>query len=211
MMFITGYIVVCPLIVKRITDEKVAKAKEMLKMMGMSDWVFWGSHFINFFSVMLVQSAVITFLLFVGFGGRPFYVWSNGFMLFISLILYNMSTILSCMLLTTVFNRPVIAVVVSVILFEVSHSVPWALLEPMFTSRKVPSTSMMALSCLLPNMGIQWVMSLMGNVELYGHGVTWDNIWEKTQLYGDFSVGYAMLMQFISIFFYGLSDFCYNY
>jgi hypothetical protein len=31
---VLGYVVMCPLIVKRITDEKVAKAKEMLRMMG---------------------------------------------------------------------------------------------------------------------------------------------------------------------------------
>ena len=207
MMLITGYVVICPLIVKRITDEKVAKAKEMLRMMGMSDWVFWGSHFINFGSVMIVQSAVITLLLFVGFGGLPYFLWSNGFIFFISMVLFNISSILSCMLLTTVFNRPVIAVVVSVILFEVSHAVPFALLDQTFRSNDgaLPNTSMMALTCLLPNMGIQWVLTLMGNTELYGHGLTWSNLWTESQLYGSFTVGYVMLLQFVSIFVYGMS------
>ena len=208
MMVISGYVVICPLIVKRITDEKVAKAKEMLKMMGLSDWVFWGSHFLNFFSVMLVQSALITTFLFVGFGGLPFFLWSNGFIFFISMVMFNISTILSCMLLTTVFNRPVIAVVVSVILFEVSHSVPWALLDPMFKSSSIstPNTSLMALTCFLPNMSLQWLVSIMGKVENYGHGVSWDNLWDKAPGFGDLSVGYVMLMQFLSIFFYGLSS-----
>src|SRR5882757_8400191 len=98
-IIITSYIIMCPLIVKRICDEKVAKAKEMLKMMGLSDWVFWGSHFINFFVVMLVQSLLIVIFFCVGFGGIPFIVYSNALLFLIALVLYNASTILSCMLL----------------------------------------------------------------------------------------------------------------
>src|SRR5699024_5922400 len=42
-----GFVLSVPIIVKRITDEKSAKVKEMLRMIGMSDFVFWSSHFIN--------------------------------------------------------------------------------------------------------------------------------------------------------------------
>ncbi|XP_054159969.1 ABC transporter ced-7-like [Oppia nitens] len=55
-IIVIGYVVLCPLIVKRITDEKAAKAKEMLRMIGMSDWVFWSSHFVSFFIVMVFHS-----------------------------------------------------------------------------------------------------------------------------------------------------------
>ena len=197
---------ISPLIVKRITDEKAAKAKEMLRMMGMSDWVFWGSHFINFFTIMIPQSLIVTLLMFYGFGGLPWFLWSSGWLFFLGMLLYNITTILSSMLLTTVFNRPIIAVVVSVILFEVSQSVPMALLNPTFRGKNFqPDFNLMTLSCFLPNMGIHWIMTLMGNTEIYGHGVDSTNFWEKSQLYGSFTVGYVLLMMFLSIFFYGMS------
>ena len=206
MIVITSYIIMCPLIVKRICDEKVAKAKEMLKMMGMSDWVFWGSHFINYFTIMFIQSIFTIIFLCYGFGGLPYIVYSNPFIFFISLVLFNVSTILSSMLLTTVFNRPVIAVVVSVILFEVSHSVPMGLMSPSFNENLEVSaiTGWRFLTCLLPNSGLQWALSLMGQVEKYGKGVTWSNLWEDVPKYGHFNMGAVMLMQFASIFFYGM-------
>ena len=205
-LLITGYIVICPLIVKRITDEKVAKAKEMLRMMGMSDWVFWGSHFINFFAVMFVQSIIITLLIVYGFGNGTAIHWSNGLIFFISLILYNISSILSSMLLTTVFNRPVIAVVVSVVLFEISYVVPLSLLDPMTkssTSDYHPKASLLALTSLLPNSGFHWLIAIMGTKEGFGEGLTWSNLWDTNTPFKEFTAGYALLMQFISIFFYG--------
>ena len=206
-IIITSYIIMCPLIVKRICDEKVAKAKEMLKMMGMSDWVFWGSHFINYFTIMFIQSIFTMLLYCYGFGRIPYVMYSNAFIFFISLVLFNVSTILSSMLLTTVFNRPVIAVVVSVILFEVSHSVPMCIFSPTFNPNiNVPGiTGWRLLTCLLPNSGMQWVLTAIGKVEIYNRGVTWSNLWQDVPKLGHFSVGAVMLMQFTSILFYGMS------
>ena len=206
-LLINAYIVICPLIVKRICDEKVAKAKEMLRMMGMSDWVFWGSHFINFFVVMFVQSVVIALFIVYGFGGGTAINWSNGLIFFISLVLFNISSILSSMLLTTVFNRPVIAVVVSVVLFEVSYIVPFALLDPMVKSSSAdyqPNSSLFALTALMPNAGFHWLIAVMGTMEGSGQGLTWNNLWDSSTPLKEYTAGYALLMQFISIFFYGM-------
>ena len=206
MMIVTGYIVICPLIVKRITDEKVAKAKEMLRMMGMSDWVFWGSHFINFFVVMFVQSLVITFLMIYGFFGVTAIRCSNFLIFFISSVLFNANSILSSMLLTTVFNRPIIAVVASVVLYQISYTVPVALLDPMFRghdSSYEPWTPLLALSTLIPTVGFHWFLTLLGNIEVYGHGLSWNNLWEPSVAYKDFTPGYVMLLQFLSLFVYG--------
>ena len=63
----------CPLIVKRVTDEKAIKAKGLLRMMGLSDWVFWLSHFVSFFTIMAVHNLLFTAIYYIGFGGQPIY------------------------------------------------------------------------------------------------------------------------------------------
>ncbi|CAG2107830.1 unnamed protein product [Medioppia subpectinata] len=138
MVVITSYIIMCPLIVKRICDEKAAKAKEMLKMM--------------------------------------------------------------------VFNRPVIGVVVSVVLFEISHAVPMGVLSTMYNPNMdvEGTTGWRILTCFLPNSGMQWYFSALGQWELKGQGLTWDNIWSDAPTLGHFSGGLILLLQLMSILFYGL-------
>ncbi|CAG2114253.1 unnamed protein product, partial [Medioppia subpectinata] len=153
MLVITSYIIMCPLIVKRICDEKAAKAKEMLKMM-----VF----------------------LCVGFGGLPFVVYSNAFVLLIALVLFNINTILNSMFITTMFNRPVIGVVVSVIWFEVSHAVPMGALSTMYNQDidVEGTTNSRILSCFQPNSAMQWMFTVMGQCETYVLLIWYvDNVW----------------------------------
>lgn len=206
-ILITGYIVVCPLMVKRITDEKVCKAKEMLRMMGMSDYVFWLSHFINHFSVMVVQSGIITVLLVYGYGKGTAVKWSNGWIIYFSMLLYNASSILSSMLLTVVFGRPVTAVVMSAILFELSYAGPLGLLDPTFRALNggayETTTTWMALSSLLPNAGFHWFLTLVGSAESYNRGLLWSDLWKQSMSFRDLTAGYVMLLQFISLFVYG--------
>lgn len=207
MMMLLSYIIMCPIIVKRITDEKVAKAKEMLRMMGLSDWVFWGSHFLNYFLIFLVHSIIYSIIYFLGFGGLPSFMYTDPTLFFVAMILYSASTIMSCMLLTTVFNRPIIAVVASVILYYASYSAPANFLSVTYSANLDIGATQPGriLSCLLPNMGLYWVISLMGQCEAYGYGATWGNLFSTVSFYEDFTIGLAMVMMLVSCFFYGIN------
>ncbi|CAG2112272.1 unnamed protein product, partial [Medioppia subpectinata] len=111
-----------------------------------------------------------------------------------------------CMLLTTVFNRPVIGVVVSVVLFEISHTLPMGLLSPMFnTTIDVGSNKgWLILTCFLPNSAMQWFFSVMSEWEAKGQGLSWGNLWSDAPKYGDFTGGLVLLMQLVSVLFYVL-------
>lgn len=61
---VLSYLLVIPLLVKTITDEKANKSKELLSMMGMSDVCYYSSHFINFLLVMVFHALVMMVLLF---------------------------------------------------------------------------------------------------------------------------------------------------
>ena len=95
--------VLVPLIVKRITDEKSTKAKELLRLIGMSDFVFWFSHFINYFFIILVHTIVVTAVV---FGLKvSFFPLSSWFLFALGFLMYGVQLILFSMLITTVFNR----------------------------------------------------------------------------------------------------------
>ena len=102
--------------------------------------------------------------------------------------------------------RPILGVVVSVVLFQVSYTVPMSLLDPMYRSHDSgyePSTAVLSLSTLIPNAGFHWFLTLIGNIEVYGRGLSWDNLWDESMVYKDFTPGLVMLLQFLSLFLYG--------
>jgi len=89
--------------VKRITDEKSTKARELLRLIGMSDLMYWFSHFLNNFIVILAQMLVITICLYVF--SSPVIALASSPLVFFALVLFGIQTLLFCMTITTVFNR----------------------------------------------------------------------------------------------------------
>ena len=203
---VIGMVFVCPFIVKRISDEKVAKAKEMLKMMGMSDWVFWSSHFINYFTVTMFHSIIFTICFCVGFGNDPIIKYSDPSLVFVILIIFNCQTILFCMLISTVINSPVIAVILTVIGWIVSYALPMGFLSPMIKQNidVLATNPSRGWTVLFPNMGLSWCFSQINQFESYTTGLKWSTLYEPTNLYGNFTTGIILATMFGVCLFYGI-------
>ena len=203
---VIGTVILCPLIVKRIADEKVAKAKEMLKMMGMSDWVFWSSHFLNYLTVMTFHSIIFVICFCVGFGGDSIINHSDPSLVFVILMIFNCQAILFCMLIATIINRPVIAVVFTVIGWIVSYSVPMSLLSPMIKRNidVIGTNPSRGWTSLLPNMGLAWCFSQINQYENYASGLKWSNLYEHTNLYGGLTTGIILAIMICACIVYGI-------
>ena len=102
-MIILSYVLLCPLIVKRIADEKATKARELLRMSGMSDVVFWTAHFLNYFLVIVMQAVVFTAVL--CFSDRKLMQHSSSVLFFQFVLLYGAQLVLFSMLISVVFSR----------------------------------------------------------------------------------------------------------
>lgn len=98
-----SYVLVCPLIVKRITDEKATKAKELLRLIGMSDFVFYYAHFLNYMALILVHAILATIIVFAF--PAPLYSASSPLIFFIGYLLWGAQLILFSHFVTTIFNR----------------------------------------------------------------------------------------------------------
>lgn len=97
-----SYFMICPLIVKRITDEKNTKARELLRLIGLSDMVYWLSHFISYLIIFCIHAIGFYFIL---FHYNPIFKHTSATVFLFGFILFGFQTILFSMLITTVFNR----------------------------------------------------------------------------------------------------------
>lgn len=95
------YVLICPLIVKRICDEKSTKAKELLSMMGMSNSMYYLSHYLSYIIILIVQALVITILLHF----FEVIIYTNIILIFLGLVLFVSQLILFSMLIATIISR----------------------------------------------------------------------------------------------------------
>ena len=167
--FVLGFIVTFPVIVKRVTEEKLNKSRELFRMMGMSDWVYWLTTVISYLVIVLIQMVIITAMFSikfpqsdtVSFSAMPLF---NPILAFVIFALYGLSFILFALLVAIPFSRPVLGVVVAVIIWIVTYIVPASVYIYRANIDYDATHLSRVFCCLLPNFAITMVMSLAQQV-----------------------------------------------
>lgn len=172
----------------------------------MNDFVFWGSHFINYFTIMLIQGIVITFLFCVGFGDEPVIQYFDASLFYAILALYFAQSIMFCLLITTIFNKPVPAVIFTVIVYILSFGVPIGILHPSYHKNMdvIATNPQRLLSSIFPNMGIAWAFAIIGRFELSSKSAGWMDLFTETMPYNYMTLGLVMSVMLLSCFLFGL-------
>ncbi|GFT55683.1 ATP-binding cassette sub-family A member 3 [Nephila pilipes] len=101
-----GYLIFIINIVRRMIEEKTNGSKELFKMMGMTDFTYWASTFMNYFIIGSITLLIITIVhKFHLLHGAAFLKNSDFFLVYILLCLFMASLILFCMLFSIFFTR----------------------------------------------------------------------------------------------------------
>lgn len=178
-----GFLVTAIFLAKRIVDEKKSKVRDMLRLVGISDWTYYGSHMCNTMLIMLIQCALIT-LLFTGHSDAPAQNISSTLM-FAILIIYSFSAIMFVLFLSTLFNSSTKAIIFTSLLWL---GLP-EILDRIFKmdSGVIESNGFLAVDenlhlmfCLLPNFGLRLMNRLLTECDIYGE------FYAKKQLYGEY-------------------------
>ncbi|KAI2807884.1 hypothetical protein RDWZM_005336 [Blomia tropicalis] len=199
-----GYVLVCAMIVKRITDEKESQVKEMLRMIGMSDIVFWTSHYLNYLLFIILQAFVLIFIFYNL--EVPIITNSSEIIIFGFLLIYGTQLILFSMTITTIFNRPVLAIIVTVIIWILCSTVIFRFLMPsLSTGEVIQKNPIRFLTSMTPMASFIWFFSILGDLESKTNsGLQFKNIHTTISVFGDFnviSVVEAILLSYILYFF----------
>lgn len=169
--------------------------------MGLKDSIYFISIFTNYFITILPQVIIITALYTSSFFGLsvPVYDYTNPFLVGLILLLYGVHLILMSMFVSIFIQRPVIGVVVSVVLFLLS-GLPHYFLDHRFNRGLNPNSLNIGqlVSCVLPNMSINFIFRLISMKELYNYGADFWNMFEYTHSYGVMSIGLIMIVQVVS-------------
>ncbi|XP_074604129.1 phospholipid-transporting ATPase ABCA3-like [Brevipalpus obovatus] len=101
---------------KRIVTEKQKGSKELLRMMGVADCTYWLSKFINHFWIFIIQVLIMSTLLHQVFGRTPLLEKISNIYLMVMIMVFFVSNLLITFILTTIFNKPVLAVIAVILM-----------------------------------------------------------------------------------------------
>ncbi|GFS83796.1 ATP-binding cassette sub-family A member 3 [Nephila pilipes] len=174
-----GYLIFIINMVRRIIEEKSNGSKELLKMMGMTDFTYWASTFANYFIIALITLFIITIIYKIPFkNGTVFLKNSEFFLTFFVLALFMASLILFCMLLSIFFNRSVFANIALLVVYVLSLTFIMIAFFMKDTDLNYSSLSVGSKLgiCLLPTGALLTLFYLVGFNEATGDGLRWYNL-----------------------------------
>lgn len=179
-----GFLVTAIFLAKRIVDEKKSRVRDMLRLVGISDWTYYGSHMTNTMLIMLIQCFLIT-TLFTGHHDAPAQNIDSTLM-FVILLLYCLSAIMFVLVLSTMFNSSTKAIIFTSLLWL---GLP-EIIDRIFkmNSGVIESNGFWPLDeeyhllfCLLtPNFALRLMNRLLTECDIYGE------FYDKKQLYGEY-------------------------
>ena len=151
-------------LISRIVSEKETKAREGMKMMGLTDFPYWLSWFVYYFLIMTIISLVSLLLV-----ARNVFEFSNKGFIFLFFWLYGASLFGFSLLISSMFSRARVASISGTLLYFISSFVDAAV------SSTTVSEGAKTAASLLPTVSIYRGCYNLGKYESSGIGVTSEN------------------------------------
>ena len=172
-----------------------------MKMMGLSGWLHWSAWFTKYFIFLLITVTFGTIFFTVKFN-------SNGRVLnqtsptvfFVFLMLYAVSSIMFCFLVSVFFSKANVAAAAGGIIWFCAY-IPYFFISMYYNTMSLGAK---AASCLLSNVGMAMGAQLIGKFEGAGTGSQWSNLNQGPSIDDDLTLGLVMVMLAVDSLIYGL-------
>ncbi|KAL1418647.1 hypothetical protein MTO96_025828, partial [Rhipicephalus appendiculatus] len=181
--FCIGMLIPFSFFVARLTDEKATGMKEMLRLVGLSDWVYWVSHYLSGF---FMHTIIVTLMmLFVSVKrnaeGRAFIQFSNPFLLFTILMCFCSNCQMHAILLSMFFGSPQYAIAGAMLYWTFSCVMPFLTLEQAggqgyyYIQRNDKLWT-----SIFPGMSLHWSFRVLERFEKFvPDGANWSNFYDR--------------------------------
>lgn len=199
-MFTTlSFLLMCSYTIKRIVEEKDSGVKELMKMMGLKSWMIWTGWILHNFFIYAISITFITYIccfeVYTGKGQLLNY--SNPLLFWIFLIMYMITGIFFSFAISSLFVRPLVALIAGSMVWCLSYSLPFNILKP------TTSIFIKTIFMLLPNAAVTNAYTAISTLESQGKGLQFSTLFITGKGDNNFSVGFVLFMFVIDCFLYG--------
>lgn len=179
--------------------EKEKQLKDIMKIMGLPNWLHWSSWFSKFFIQTLI---VVSFMMIIFkvpmHGGVSIFTHSNWIPVWLFLFVYAISVIMFSFLISVLVKSPSSASLVAGVTMFIIY-VPYFIILNLGADLYVPE--IMGLS-LFNSLGMAFGFNFILKLEDRRVGLQWWNIFEPLEFANGVSVGDVLVMLIVSSFVY---------
>ncbi|XP_034039071.1 LOW QUALITY PROTEIN: retinal-specific phospholipid-transporting ATPase ABCA4-like [Thalassophryne amazonica] len=176
MFMVLAWIYSVSMTVKSIVLEKELRLKETLKAMGVNSGVIWSTWFIDSLAMMTASTVLLTSII---MGGKVLN-YSDPVLVFFFLLVFTVSTVMQCFLMSVFFNKANLAAACSGIIYftlYLPHIFCFAWQDRITKNMKLAAS-------LLSPVAFGFGTEYLSRYEEQGLGLQWDNI-QTSPLEGD--------------------------
>uniref|UniRef100_A0A7N4NZL8 ABC transporter domain-containing protein n=1 Tax=Sarcophilus harrisii TaxID=9305 RepID=A0A7N4NZL8_SARHA len=188
------------MIIRVIVQEKEKQLKEYLQMMGLSNWLFWGSYFVTFFCSFLITACLMTMFFFIKIFNQPILRNSDPSLMFVFLVCFATSSLFFSFMISTFFNKANMAVATGGCIYFITY-LPYLFISSRYNQMNL---SQKLSACLLSNVAMTLGINLLVKFEIKGDGVRWDSLMDTVSIEDDLSFGHILGMMLCDSLCYAL-------
>lgn len=196
---VLSFLLMCSNTIKRVVEEKDSGVKELMKIMGLKPWMIWTGWILHNVFVYAISITVITYITCfeVYTGQAKLLNYTNPLLLWIFLMMYMIAGVFFCFAISSLFNRPLIALIVGSSVWCLTYTLPKNFVKP--------STSILVqtLFTLFPNFAVSRAYIAISSLETQGKGLQFSTLFTAGKGGNSFSVGFIFLMFVVDCFVYG--------
>jgi ATP-binding cassette subfamily A (ABC1) protein 3 len=182
---ILAYIYSAGVFTKELVLEKETRIRESMLMMGLQQWVLWTTWFLKQCLLLFISAVLLVILLKFGL-----FTESDFFLLLIFFMLFLISGISFCFLLSVWFNTARVGLVVGLLGWFLNF-LPYFFVPGRYASLNLGSKLGF---CILSNSCMGLGVNTVALLEIRGEGIQWNNFYQDISLDDDFHLGYVFLM-----------------
>ena len=172
-----------------------------MKIMGLSGWLHWSAWFTKYFIFLLITMTLAT-IFFTGLlhSNDRMLNKTSPTVLFVFLMLYAISSIMFCFLVSVFFSKANVAAAAGGIIWFCNY-IPYFFIAQHYNTMSLGAK---AASCLLSNVAMAMGTQLIGDFEGAGIGSRWSNLNQGPSIDDDLTLGLVMVMLAVDSLIYGL-------
>ncbi|KAH8345395.1 hypothetical protein KR084_010845 [Drosophila pseudotakahashii] len=195
LIILLSFIYPCTYITKYITAEKEKQLKEVMKIMGLSNWLHWTAWFVKSFIMLTISAILIAILVKINWSEEVAVLTHANFTaLVFFLIIYIIASICFCFMMATFFSRASTAAAVTGLIWFIAY-IPYS-----FTINTYDDLSLTAKLgwSLISNTAMGFGIKLILGFEGTGEGLQWSNFFTPVSVDDTLTVGAVMIMMLVS-------------
>ncbi|XP_055683327.1 phospholipid-transporting ATPase ABCA3 isoform X3 [Lutzomyia longipalpis] len=200
-MILASFIVPCINNVKFITVEKEKQLKEVMKIMGLPNWLHWTAWFCKIMIFFMISITLMVILLKVSWYRDTYiavFTHTQWTVLWFYLFIYSIATTTFCFMMSTFFSKANTAAAVAGLLFFIFY-VPFTFTEQNYDMLSLADKLLVS---IFHNTAMSFGFLLIMKHEGAGQGLSWNNLFTPVTIDDDLTVGHTVIMMIVTTFIY---------